>query len=507
MPDHPPRPHSTPAAPIGELLERLANARLDGDPATVVRGVTQDSRAVQPGDLYIARAGEHSHGIDHVDAAVAAGAVAALTDPGSAPKARAAGLAVVIVDDPQAATGPTAAWVYGDPARGLRMIGVTGTNGKTTTGYLLDAGLRKAGVRTGLIGTIETRIAGEALGSAHTTPEATDLQALLAVMREYDVDAVTMEVSSHALRLGRVDAVLFDLAIFTNLSQDHLDFHADMEDYFAAKAALFTPQRSRRAVVCIDDDWGRRLAASSTVPTTTVGRSTEADWRLAEEWPAAGASPGRLRLVDPAGVDHDLTCRLSGVVNLTNAALGYVGLVEAGVDPELARLGIGELEGVPGRMERVDAGQPFVVIVDYAHTPGAVNALLADAHRLAAPAGRVLVVLGCGGDRDRAKRPLMGASAATGADAAWLTSDNPRSEDPQAILAAMLEGVPAGAHVVVEPDRRRAIGAAIADARPGDVVVIAGKGHEQGQQVGEQVLPFDDRVVARAALGAGAGVS
>jgi UDP-N-acetylmuramoyl-L-alanyl-D-glutamate--2,6-diaminopimelate ligase len=438
MPDHPPRPHTTPAAPIAELLERLPGSRLDGDPGTLVRGVAQDSRAVLPGDLYVARAGEHSHGIAHVDAAAAAGAVAVLTDPESAPAARAAGLAVVTVDDPQAATGPAASWVYGDPAVGVLMIGVTGTNGKTTTGYLLDAGLRKSGSVTGLVGTIETRIAGEVLDSEHTTPEATDLQALLAVMREHDVDAVTMEVSSHALRLGRVDAVVFDLAIFTNLSQDHLDFHSDMEDYFAAKATLFTPQRSRRAVVCIDDEWGRRLAGTSTVPTTTVGRSADADWRLAEEWPGVGTSPGRARLVDPAGVGHDLTCRLSGAVNLINAALGYVGLVEAGVDPDLARQGIGELAGVPGRMELVDAGQPFVVVVDYAHTPGAVNALLADAHRLAAPGGRVLVVLGCGGDRDRAKRPLMGASAASGADAAWFTSDNPRSEDPQAILDAML---------------------------------------------------------------------
>lgn len=506
MPDLPPRPSEVPPRRLGSLLDRLPGGRLDGDPTTAVTGVTHDSRLVRAGDLYIARAGEQTHGIDHVEDAVRAGAVAVLTDPGSADRAAAAGAhAVVVVTDPRAAMGPAAAWVYGDPASELLVLGVTGTNGKTTTVYLLESGLRAAGRRTGLVGTIETRVAGEAMPSARTTPEATDLQALFAVMRERDVDAVAMEVSSHALALGRVDGITFDIAAFTNLSQDHLDFHHDMADYFAAKAQLFTPARASTAVVCIDDEWGRRLAAEATVPVITTGRDPDAAWRRTDDVDDAAAG-GHTRLMDPNGNSHDLTCRLIGRVNLTNAALAYVTLVAAGIDPGRAREGIAALSSIPGRMESIAAGQPYVVLVDYAHTPEAVATLLADARRLTVPPGRVLVVLGCGGDRDRAKRPAMGAAAATGADIAVFTNDNPRSEDPQQILAAMREGVPAGADVVVEPDRRAAISYALSRAKPHDVVVIAGKGHEQGQEVAGRVIAFDDRVVVReAVIAAGAG--
>jgi UDP-N-acetylmuramoyl-L-alanyl-D-glutamate--2,6-diaminopimelate ligase len=506
MPDLTPRPNDVPPQRLGQLLERLPGSRLDGDPATVVTGITHDSRQVRSGDLYIARAGERTHGIDHVDAALHAGAVAVLTDPGSAAAATSAGAsAVVIVTDPRSAMGPAAAWVYADPAADLLVLGVTGTNGKTTTVYLLDAGLRAAGRRTGLIGTIETRVAGEAMASARTTPEATDLHALFAVMRERDVDAVAMEVSSHALALGRVDGLIFDVAGFTNLSQDHLDFHRDMADYFCAKAALFTPARSDRGVVCVDDDWGVRLAAEATVPVTTVGRGSTAAWRRTEDVDN-GVSGSSTRLLDPDGNRHDLTCGLIGAVNLSNAALAYVTLVTAGIDPDRARAGIAALTSIPGRMEPISAGQQYVVLVDYAHTPEAVTTLLADARRLAAPSGRVVVVLGCGGDRDRAKRPQMGAAAAAGADLAIFTSDNPRSEDPQAILAAMRDGVPIGSDVVVQPDRREAIDQAVSVAKAGDVVVIAGKGHEQGQEIGGEVIPFDDRVVVREALAShGAG--
>jgi UDP-N-acetylmuramoyl-L-alanyl-D-glutamate--2,6-diaminopimelate ligase len=508
MPDLLSRPRAVRPQPLGELLDRLPGARLDGDPATAVTGVTHDSRAVQPGDLYIARAGERSHGIDHVEAALNVGAVAVLTDAESASAATAAGArAVVVVDDVRRAMGAASAWVYGDPAAALLLLGVTGTNGKTTTVYLLDAGLRAAGRRTGLIGTIETRVAGETLPSARTTPEATDLHALFAVMREQAVDAVAMEVSSHALVLGRVDGLTFDVAAFTNLSQDHLDFHTDMADYFAAKAQLFTPDRAQRAVVCIDDGWGRRLAAEATLPVLTIGRTDDADWQRIEDIDE-GMAGGRTRLADPAGGRHELQCGLIGAVNLTNAALAYVTLIEAGIDADRARAGIANLTSIPGRMEPIDVGQPFAVLVDYAHTPEAVTTLLADARRLARPAGRVIVVLGCGGDRDRAKRPQMGAAAAAGADLAMFTNDNPRSEDPLAILAAMIEGVSAGADVIVEPDRRAAIEQAVVRARAGDIVVIAGKGHEQGQEISGQVTPFDDRVVVREALLAnGAGVA
>jgi UDP-N-acetylmuramoyl-L-alanyl-D-glutamate--2,6-diaminopimelate ligase len=508
MPDHLLRPRDVPPQRLGALLERLPGSRLDGDPATMITGVAHDSRQVRAGDLYIARSGERTHGINHVGAALQAGAAAVLTDPGSAELARSAGAtALVVVPDPRVAMGPVAAWVYADPAADLLVFGVTGTNGKTTTVYLLEAGLRAAGRRTGLIGTIETRVAGEAMTSARTTPEATDLQALFAIMRERGVEAVTMEVSSHALALGRVDGMTFDVAAFTNLSQDHLDFHHDMAAYFAAKAELFTPERSHRAVVCVDDEWGLRLAADASVPVVTVGRDPSADWRRIDD-ADAGARGGSTRLVDPAGNSHDLECALIGSVNLSNAALAYVTLVVVGVDPARARDGIAALGSIPGRMESIAAGQPYVVLVDYAHTPEAVTSLLAEARRLASPAGRVVVVLGCGGDRDRGKRPAMGAAAAAGADVAIFTNDNPRSEDPLEILAAMRAGVPAGCDVVVEPDRRVAIDRAVGVAKPGDVVVVAGKGHEQGQEIDGAVIPFDDRVVVRESLEAhSSGVS
>jgi UDP-N-acetylmuramoyl-L-alanyl-D-glutamate--2,6-diaminopimelate ligase len=506
MPDVSLRP-SVPPQRLERLLDRLPGSRLDGDRTTVISGVTHDSRQVRSGDLYIARAGEWTHGIDHVVAALHAGAAAVLTDPASAEAAVAAGArAVVVVPDPRAAMGAAAAWTYGDPAAGLLTLGVTGTNGKTTTVYLLDAGLRAAGRRTGLVGTIETRVGDETVPSARTTPEATDLHALFGVMRDRGVDAVAMEVSSHALALARVDGISFDVAAFTNLSQDHLDFHADMDSYFAAKADLFTAARAHRAVICIDDDWGTRLAGSAGIPVVTVGRGETADWHRTGEVDD-GAAGGRTRLIGPDGQSHDLRCRLIGEVNLSNAAVAYVTLVTAGIDPAAAAKGIGSLETIPGRMESIRAGQPYLVLVDYAHTPDAVTSLLAEARRLAG-AGRVFVVLGCGGDRDRAKRPAMGNAAATGADVAIFTNDNPRSEDPDEIVAAMLTGVPTGTDVAVELDRRAAIDRAVTMAKPGDVVVIAGKGHEQGQEVDGTVTPFDDRVVLREAIAAhGAGVA
>jgi UDP-N-acetylmuramoyl-L-alanyl-D-glutamate--2,6-diaminopimelate ligase len=491
---------------VGSLLERLAHAgltsaQLTGDADAQITGITHDSRQVRPGDLYVARAGANTHGIAHVGAAVGAGAAAVLTDRASAAAASEAGAAaVVVVDNPRTAMGPAAAWTYCDPAESMTLFGVTGTNGKTTTSYLIDAGLRGAGLQTGLIGTIETRIGDEVVPSARTTPEATDLHALLALMRERGVDAVAMEVSSHALALGRVDGVVFDVAGFTNLSQDHLDFHGDMADYFAAKASLFTPARSHRAVVNIDDEWGMHLSAQASVPLTTTGARVEAMWRRGGERPATATSRGSLWLASPSGGQLDLECALLGRVNLVNAALALLMLLDAGIDPAQAKQGIASLAAVPGRLERVDIGAPFLSLVDYAHTPGAVTAMLADARALAAPGARVLVVLGCGGDRDRDKRPMMGAAAATGADFAVFTNDNPRSEDPGEILAAMQSGVPAGARVLVEPDRARAIDAAVGMAKPGDVLVVAGKGHEQGQENADGIVPFDDRFVLQAAL-------
>ena len=503
MPEPPPeRPQRVRAQSVAGLVERLPGARLHGDPAVAVTGITHDSRRVQRGDLYLARAGAQVHGIRFVSDALTAGAVAVLTDADSVGPAVAAGSAAVVeVPDPRAATGPAAAWVYGDPSQDLLVIGVTGTNGKTTTAYLIEAGMRAAGRRTGLVGTIESLVAGRSVPSLRTTPEATDLQALFAVMREESVTDVAMEVSSHALALDRVDGTVFAVAGFTNLSQDHLDFHADMEDYFAAKARLFTPQLSRRGVVGVDDAWGRRLAHEAGVPVTTIG-TTDADWMLVDE--AVAAAGGSVTVRAPDGDEHRLDVNLPGRFNVTNAAMAFVVLVEAGVAAADAARGIAALRNVPGRMERIDAGQPFTVLVDYAHTPAAVTALLAEARTMAGGDGRVLVVLGCGGDRDPGKRPLMGAAAAAGADIAVLTNDNPRSEDPDAILDAMRRGALGSdgkGDVVVEPDRRKAIARALDTARDGDVVVVAGKGHEQGQEQNGVVQPFDDRQVVRETLG------
>ncbi len=502
MPE-PPRPQRVRAQPVAGLVARLPGARLHGDPAVAVTGMTHDSRLVQRGDLYLARGGAQVHGIRFVADALTAGAAAVLTDADSVGPAVAAGSpAVVEIPDPRAASGPAAAWAYGDPSQDLLVIGVTGTNGKTTTAYLVEAGLRAAGRRTGLVGTIESLVAGRSMPSLRTTPEATDLQALFAVMREQSVTDVAMEISSHALALDRVDGTVFAVAGFTNLSQDHLDFHVDMEDYFAAKARLFTPELSRRGVVDVGDVWGRRLADQAGVPVTTIG-TTDADWTRIDE--SVAASGGQVTVRAPDGVEHRLHVHLPGRFNLANAALAFVVLVEAGVSAADAVRGIAELRNVPGRMERIEAGQPFTVLVDYAHTPAAVTALLAEARTMAGHDGRVLVVLGCGGDRDPGKRPLMGAAAAAGADIAVLTNDNPRSEDPDAILDAMRRGalsVERKGDVVIEPDRRKAIARALDAASDGDVVVVAGKGHEQGQEQNGVVQPFDDRQIVREVLSA-----
>jgi UDP-N-acetylmuramoyl-L-alanyl-D-glutamate--2,6-diaminopimelate ligase len=471
----------------------------------VVTGITHDSGAVLPGDVYAALAGARTHGARFATVARDGGAVACVTDAAGGDAARAAGLATYVVEDPRRVLGPLAAWIYGEPARALTTIGVTGTNGKTTTAYLLEAGWRSVGRATGLIGTIETRIGDETVPSVRTTPESTDLQALFAVMRERGVEAVAMEVSSHALALGRVDGTTFDVVVFTNLSQDHLDFHPDLESYFQAKASLFTPERARIAVVDIDDAYGARLArlaadAGLIVVTVSPGGNASADWRVEDLVCAPAGST--FRLLGPEGVSVSGGTQLAGAFNVDNAALAVVALVAAGADMVAAAAGVQGCAGVPGRMERIDAGSRFLALVDYAHSPDSLERLLVTARGLLEPAGRLIVVVGAGGDRDPYKRSIMGAIAARDADIVVLTSDNPRSEDPLEILVAMrggAESVP-GATVEIQPDRRAAIEAAVRVARPGDVVVVAGKGHEQGQEISGVIHPFDDRVVLREAI-------
>ena len=491
----PPRPAAPVPRRLGDLLDRSPQLRTGGAPGdadarqALVTGCTLDSRAVQPGDLYAALPGARAHGADFAAQAVAAGAAALLTDPDGLARLAPVDVPVLVADDPRAVLGATASWVHGDPGRALTLVGVTGTNGKTTTAFLVEAGLRAAGHRTGLLGTVLTRIGDDVVPSVRTTPEAPDLQALLAVMRERGTTAVAMEVSSHALALGRVDGLVFDVAGFTNLTQDHLDFHASMQEYEAAKASLFTRRRTRQGVVNVDDAAGRRIAARADVPVTTVGE--DADWSARQvDLRGDGSS---FHLVGP-DVDLPASVRLAGAFNVANAVGAIACLTAVGVPVADAVRGVAACPGVPGRMERVDAGQPFLALVDYAHTPDAVARLL-EAVR-AVTEGRVIVVLGCGGDRDRAKRPRMGAAAA-GADLAVLTSDNPRSEDPLAILAEMAAGA-SGA--VQEPDRRAAIALAVRAARPGDTVVVAGKGHETGQEIAGVVTPFDDRDVLREVL-------
>jgi UDP-N-acetylmuramoyl-L-alanyl-D-glutamate--2,6-diaminopimelate ligase len=442
--------------------------------------------------------------------------VAVLTDPTGADRAVASGLPVVVVSDPRARLGELAAWIYGEPAAALLTLGVTGTNGKTTTTMLLDSALRAAGRRTGLVGTVELRLGDEQIPSTGTTPESPDLHALLAAMVERGVTVCAMEISSHALALHRVDGLVVDVAAFTNLSRDHLDFHGSMEAYFAAKASLFTPGRARRAVVCVDEECGVRLAAQAGVPVTTVATRPDAgaDWQVLDQAVDAGLPVARL--ARRGGRAILLRSPLPGRFNLANTLVALAFLVEAGLEPDAAAAALAVAGPVPGRMERVDgpagpqdSAAPLAV-VDFAHSPDAVEqalASLAGTSPVTGPgAGRPLVVvLGAGGDRDREKRPLMGAAAARGADVVVVTDDNTRSEDPAAIRAAVLEGAhraarQSGAVVVEVPGRREAVLEGVRRAWPGGVVLVAGKGHEQGQEVAGVVHPFDDRTALREAL-------
>lgn len=449
--------------------------------AVDVSSVTFDTAEAGPGALHCCLPGSRVDGHDLASAAVAAGAAALLVERR------------LPLDVPQACVGPgqaraamalASAELWGHPARAMRMVGVTGTSGKTTVTHLLGAVLEAHGWPTAVMGTLSGTL---------TTPESPVVQEALARHRDLGGVAVAMEVSSHALAQHRVDAIRYGVALFTNLSRDHLDFHGTMEDYFLAKASLFRPERAERGLVWSGDAWGRRLLDSAAIPVDAYDASEA-------EGAVAGATSSSFRWRG-----HPVTLHLGGAFNVTNAVAAARVAELLGVPGSTVAEGLSSLQGVPGRLEPVDRGQPFSLVVDYAHKPDALEQVLLAARAGAAPGGRVIVVFGCGGDRDRTKRPVMGEVATRLADLAVLTSDNPRSEDPLAIIAEVAAGVRRREVLVTEPDRAAAIALAVEAAGPGDVVVVAGKGHETGQQTGAERALFDDRVVAAHALEARLG--
>ncbi|ROT31220.1 UDP-N-acetylmuramoyl-L-alanyl-D-glutamate--2,6-diaminopimelate ligase [Micromonospora sp. HM5-17] len=496
-----PRPQAVTPRRLAELAARVS-VDLPPEAADVaVTGLTHASGEVRPGDLYAALPGARRHGAEFVPAVAEAGAVAVLTDPAGAAAAREAGLPALVVPDPRAVLGEVAGAVYGDPTAGLTMIGITGTAGKTSTTYLIESGLRAAGHVTGLIGTVETRLGDLTVASVRTTPEAPDLHAMLAAARERGVTAVAMEVSSHALALGRVGGVRFRVGGYTNFGSDHLDFHADAADYFAAKARLFDG-RCAVEVLNHDDPALVPLRKPGTITYSAAG-DPAATWR-AEAIRDSGYAQ-TFTAYGPDGVMVEAGVGLPGRHNVANALLAIATLVATGVDPAVAAAGVAACPGVPGRLERVAAPGPVHGVVDYAHKPDAVVAVLAALRGLAGADHRLICVIGSGGDRDPGKRPMMGAAAARGADVAVITDDNPRSEDPAVIRAAVRRGAEeAGtpARILEVAGRRAAIAEAVRLAEPGDVVAVLGKGHERGQEIAGRTEPFDDRVELASALAA-----
>jgi UDP-N-acetylmuramoyl-L-alanyl-D-glutamate--2,6-diaminopimelate ligase len=477
---------------LSELIAGLEARELRGEAGMEITSLAYDSSRVGPGALFFCVSGQTRDGHEFAPEALERGAVGLVVErPLELPATQ------VVVPDARAAMAPLAARFWGDPTAELRVAGVTGTNGKTTTSFLLREILEHAGLHTGLLGTVKRVIGGVESEVVRTTPEAIDLQATFRSMLEAGDRACVMEVSSHALALRRADAIRFEVALFTNLTQDHLDFHADMEDYFLAKRLLFTPPTGDppgTSLVNSDDPFGRRLAQQIDCLTFSV-RGESADFRATDvSFDATGA---RFRCATPDG-EVEVATALPGHFNVENALAALAAARAMGVEPEIAARALGAAGRVPGRFEPIEEGQPYAVLVDYAHTPDSLENVLRAARRLTE--GRLICVFGCGGDRDREKRPLMGRIAAELADVCVVTSDNPRSEDPMAIIDQILEGSGRDG-VTVEAGRRAAIALALTEASGGDTVVIAGKGHEQGQEFeGGRKIPFDDRKVAREEL-------
>jgi len=472
-----------------EAVAAIANATLTGNASTVISGLTLNSNAVQEGDLFIALPGEKAHGADFAADAIARGAVAVLTDAEGASKI--SDVPVIVSSNPRRAAGVISAWFYSEPMRDLYSVGVTGTNGKTTVTTLLHQIMSAAGRESGLIGTVETRIGDEVVASKRTTPESSDLQALSAVMRERHMRNLVMEVSSHAIALERIRGSHFSVVAFTNLSQDHLDFHKSMDDYFAAKSKLFTFEFADLAVINIDDAYGVKLASSTELPVMTVSRHDHnATWHyvsITRDYVGA-----HVAIRGSAGILIEGKVHLHGGYNFDNLLMAVAIATESGIDPiDIAAI-LPQLTGAAGRLEAVRLGQNFTALVDYAHSPDAVARVLETAHEITD--GRVIAVLGCGGDRDSSKRPLMGKALHEGADVAIFTSDNPRSEKPDAILVQMTLGLDIQEPSAIIEDRADAIRAAVNEAQAGDVVLVLGKGHENGQEIAGVNHPFDDRV-------------
>jgi UDP-N-acetylmuramoyl-L-alanyl-D-glutamate--2,6-diaminopimelate ligase len=506
---------------LKSLLDGLEGVQVHGPDDLAVEGLAYDSRRLKPGDLFFALPGLRHDGTAFVEDAWAKGAIAVVT----AAPIEASGRTVVVAEDPRRTMAEVAVRFYDDPSATLELVGVTGTNGKTTTTWMLESIFRAARRNPGLIGTTGVRMAGMLRASDFTTPEAPELQALLAEMRAQGVRAVAMEVSSHALAQRRSYGLALDVAVFTNLTQDHLDYHGSMDAYRDAKLMMFDGRNGGRsvgsvAVINVDDgSAGDVIAAARTggmgvlgVGIDPAGTAAPRDVNVAAVEPLPDGLRLRLEIQPPPGLRNRFPSRAGGEVaiqlpllgryNAGNAALAFGAALSLGIEQDTVVRGLENMPGVPGRLERVASRQPFTVLVDYAHTPDALaRSLEAVRDHIQ---GRVLLVFGCGGDRDRAKRPLMGEIAERGADQSWITNDNPRSEDPAAIAHEIARGMGGSTYRIVL-DRRAAIGEAIAAANPGDAVLVAGKGHETTQTIGDRVLPFDDREVARELLDASSG--
>jgi UDP-N-acetylmuramoyl-L-alanyl-D-glutamate--2,6-diaminopimelate ligase len=481
-------PLAVPPIPLSEVASAVERSELRGDPGTLVADVAYASTDVSPGALFFCVPGSRVDGHDFAPDAAARGASALVVQR----RLEVPQLPQVRVPSVREAMGPISAAVFGRPADAMRIVGITGTNGKTTTTFLLESIFRAAGLHPGVIGTTGARSAGEPVPLSRTTPEAPDLHRLFATMREREVDDVAMEVTSHALDQHRAGGVRFAAAVFTNLSQDHLDYHCDMESYFAAKAVLFEPAVAERGAINIDDPAGVTLAASRAIPVITFAMDGPADVRGTD---VVADRTGLSFRVD--GTEYRSALR--GRFNVSNCLAAIAASRAIGLEEQAVVEGVASLSGVPGRVEPVDAGQDFLVMVDYAHTPDSIDNVLRAARPLAS--GRLIVVFGCGGDRDRGKRPVMGRAATSIADLTVITSDNPRSEDPLGIIADIEPGAKeGGGRYVIEPDRRTAIRLALHEAAAGDVVVIAGKGHESGQEFADRTIPFRDSDVAEREL-------